>query len=155
MTSGGSFVLSTVRGPCRVDEGPSGSAANRERRGEGFNPSRAGTCDSAVVWLGQCLRRAVMVTVAHQEVEILAIGAGPANLALAVAVEELAPADIASNTLIVERCESVAWQRGMLLPWAKSQVSFLKDLVTRRNPQSRFTFVNYLHSVGRLDDFIN
>ena len=28
---------------------------------------------------------------AHQEVEILAIGAGPSNLALAVAVEELAP----------------------------------------------------------------
>jgi L-ornithine N5-monooxygenase len=96
-----------------------------------------------------------MVTVSHQEVEILAIGAGPANLALAVAVEELAPAEIASNTLVIERCESVAWQRGMLLPWAKSQVSFLKDLVTRRNPQSRFTFVNYLHSVGRLDDFIN
>jgi L-ornithine N5-oxygenase len=43
----------------------------------------------------------------------------------------------------------------MLLPWTQSQVSFLKDLVTLRNPLSRFSFVNYLHSMGRLDDFVN
>jgi L-ornithine N5-monooxygenase len=93
--------------------------------------------------------------VAHQEVEILAVGAGPSNLALAVAVEELAPPEVAASTVIIERHESVAWQRGMLLPWTQSQVSFLKDLVTLRNPLSRFSFVNYLHSVGRLDDFVN
>jgi L-ornithine N5-monooxygenase len=93
--------------------------------------------------------------VAHQEVEILAIGAGPSNLALAVAVEELAPAEIAANTLVIEKHENIVWQRGMMLPWTQSQVSFLKDLVTLRNPLSRFSFVNYLHSVGRLDDFIN
>jgi L-ornithine N5-monooxygenase len=92
---------------------------------------------------------------AHQEVEILAIGAGPSNLAFAVAVEELAPPEIASSTVVIERHESIAWQRGMLLPWTQSQVSFLKDLVTLRNPLSRFSFVNYLHSSGRLDDFIN
>jgi L-ornithine N5-oxygenase len=72
-----------------------------------------------------------------------------------VAIEEMAPADLASNTLVIEQHENVAWQRGMLLPWTQSQVSFLKDLVTRRNPRSKFSFVNYLHSVGRLDDFIN
>jgi L-ornithine N5-monooxygenase len=72
-----------------------------------------------------------------------------------VAVEEMAPHDLASNTLVIEQHENVVWQRGMLLPWTQSQVSFLKDLVTRRNPCSRFSFVNYLHSVGRLDDFIN
>jgi len=93
--------------------------------------------------------------VAHQEVEILAVGAGPSNLALAVAVEELAPPEVAASTVIIERHESVAWQRGMLLPWTQSQVSFLKDLVTMRNPLSRFSFVNYLHSMGRLDDFVN
>jgi L-ornithine N5-monooxygenase len=93
--------------------------------------------------------------VAHQEVEILAVGAGPSNLALAVAVEELAPPEVAANTVIIERHESIAWQRGMLIPWTQSQVSFLKDLVTLRNPLSRFSFVNYLHSMGRLDDFVN
>ncbi|WP_344445744.1 lysine N(6)-hydroxylase/L-ornithine N(5)-oxygenase family protein [Kitasatospora nipponensis] len=87
--------------------------------------------------------------------ELLAIGAGPANLALAVALEELAPGDLAERTRIVEQADSVVWQRGMLLPWTQSQVSFLKDLVTLRNPTSPFSFVNYLHSVGRLDEFIN
>lgn len=91
----------------------------------------------------------------HQEVELLAIGVGPSNLALAVAIEEMAPADVASRTLLIEQHENVAWQRGMLLPWAQSQVSFLKDLVTLRNPRSKFSFVNYLHSEGRLNDFVN
>ena len=90
----------------------------------------------------------------HREVELLAIGAGPANLALAVALEELAP-EVAATTLIIEKHENVAWQRGMLLPGSQSQVSFLKDLVTLRNPRSVYSFVNYLHEVGRLDQFIN
>ncbi|HEU5471312.1 MAG TPA: SidA/IucD/PvdA family monooxygenase [Actinophytocola sp.] len=94
-------------------------------------------------------------TVRYQEVELLAIGAGPSSLALAVAVEELARTELAGDTLIVEQQDDVVWQRGMLMPWTQSQVSFLKDLVTLRNPRSAFTFVNYLHSVGRLDQFIN
>jgi L-ornithine N5-oxygenase len=91
----------------------------------------------------------------NREVELLAVGAGPANLALAVAIEELAPADFADNCLLIERGRSVEWQPGLLMPWAKSQVSFLKDLVTLRDPGSRFSFLNYLHAVGRLDSFIN
>ncbi|MFH0518992.1 lysine N(6)-hydroxylase/L-ornithine N(5)-oxygenase family protein [Streptomyces sp. M41] len=91
----------------------------------------------------------------NHDVEVLAIGAGPANLALAVALEELAPAHLADGTLLLERGDSIAWQRGMLLPWSLSQVSFLKDLVTLRNPRSRYSFVNYLHETGRLEDFIN
>ncbi|GAA3788098.1 L-ornithine N(5)-monooxygenase PvdA [Sphaerisporangium flaviroseum] len=91
----------------------------------------------------------------HRDVELLAIGAGPANLALAVALEELAPDGLADDSLVIEQADTVAWQPGMLLPEAQSQVSFLKDLVTLRNPCSRFSFVNYLHSVGRLSQFIN
>ncbi len=92
--------------------------------------------------------------IARHDTELVAIGGGPSNLALAVALEELAP-DLAARTLLIEQHDDVAWQRGMLLPTAVSQVSFLKDLVTLRNPRSQFSFVNYLHSVGRLDDFIN
>jgi L-ornithine N5-oxygenase len=91
---------------------------------------------------------------ADHDVELLAIGAGPSNLALAIALEELAPG-LARNSLIVERDEEVSWQRGMLLPEALSQVSFLKDLVTLRNPRSRFSFLNYLHATGRLNEFVN
>ncbi len=90
----------------------------------------------------------------RREVELLAIGAGPSNLGLAIALEELAP-DLARNALIIERSPSIEWQPGLLLPEAKSQVSFLKDLVTLRNPRSRFTFLNHLRATGRLDDFIN
>lgn len=90
-----------------------------------------------------------------QEVELLAIGAGPANLALAVALEELAPADLAENSLVIERGPAVEWQSGLLLPWAKSQVSFVKDLVTLRDPTSRFSFLSYLHDAGRLNEFTN
>ncbi|WKV73026.1 SidA/IucD/PvdA family monooxygenase [Streptomyces sp. PCS3-D2] len=91
---------------------------------------------------------------AHRNVELLAVGAGPANLALAIAVEELAP-ELAGDTLLIERERDIVWQRGMLLPDALSQVSFLKDLVTLRNPTSRFSFVNFLHAQERLDAFVN
>lgn len=91
---------------------------------------------------------------ADREIELLAIGAGPSNIGLAVALEELAP-DLAASSLLIEKDEAIAWQRGMLMPWAQSQVSFLKDLVTLRNPQSRFSFISYLHDMGRLDEFIN
>jgi len=91
----------------------------------------------------------------HRDVELLAVGAGPANLALAIALEELAPAEISTNSLLIEQHEKISWQPGMLMPWAQAQVSFLKDLVTLRNPRSRFSFLNYLRSVDRLNEFIN
>ena len=90
-----------------------------------------------------------------RDVELLAVGAGPSNLALAVAVEELGFDGLAESSLVIERGAAVQWQEGLLLPWAKSQVAFVKDLVSLRNPRSEFSFLNYLHSVGRLDDFIN
>jgi len=90
----------------------------------------------------------------RRDVELLAIGAGPSNLGLAVALEELAP-ELAENSLVIERNQAIEWQPGMLLPWAKSQVSFVKDLVTLRNPRSRFSFVSHLHAIGRLDEFVN
>jgi L-ornithine N5-monooxygenase len=91
---------------------------------------------------------------ANRNVELLAVGAGPSNLALAVALEELAP-ELARDTLLLERDEVVSWQRGMLIPGALSQVSFLKDLVTLRDPRSRFSFLSYLQDIGRLEQFVN
>jgi L-ornithine N5-oxygenase len=90
-----------------------------------------------------------------RQVELLAVGAGPANLALAVALEELGDEALARDTMVIERCQAVGWQEGLLMPWAKSQVAFAKDLVTMRNPRSEYSFLNYLHRTGRLDDFIN
>jgi L-ornithine N5-oxygenase len=92
--------------------------------------------------------------VANRDVELLAIGAGPSNLALAVALEELAPS-LARDSLVIDRNLEISWQSSMLMPEVLSNTTFLKDLVTMRNPRSKFTFLNYLYSNGRLDQFVN
>ncbi|WP_414938350.1 SidA/IucD/PvdA family monooxygenase [Amycolatopsis sp. cmx-11-51] len=89
------------------------------------------------------------------QVGLLAIGAGPANLALAVAIEESGNPELAEQTLLLEQSPDIKWQRDLLMPWARSQVSFLKDLVTLRNPRSKFSFLNFLHDQNRLDEFVN
>ncbi|EWM18613.1 lysine N(6)-hydroxylase/L-ornithine N(5)-oxygenase family protein [Kutzneria sp. 744] len=84
--------------------------------------------------------------------DVVGVGFGPANLSLAVALEE-SPAALTSA--FFERRASISWHQGMLLPAAKMQVSFLKDLATFRNPASRFSFVSFLHERGRLVRFAN
>jgi L-ornithine N5-monooxygenase len=84
--------------------------------------------------------------------EVLGVGFGPANLALAIALSE---AGGGGTARFVERQHGVSWHDGMLIEGTTMQVSFLKDLVTLRNPRSRLTFLNYLHERGRLVDFIN
>ncbi|MFD7032582.1 lysine N(6)-hydroxylase/L-ornithine N(5)-oxygenase family protein [Streptomyces sp. NPDC059917] len=90
--------------------------------------------------------------------DLVGIGFGPANLALAIAVAEhnsrRAPAE-ALRPAFIERQEGFAWHPGMLLEGATMQVSFLKDLVTLRNPASPYSFLQYLQDRGRLADFIN
>jgi L-ornithine N5-oxygenase len=84
--------------------------------------------------------------------DIVGIGFGPANLALAIALEELWPE---AAIRFIEANDGPAWQAGMLLPGADIQNHPLRDLVTPRNPRSRYTFVNYLHETGRLFAFLN
>ncbi|OEJ24565.1 L-lysine 6-monooxygenase [Streptomyces agglomeratus] len=84
--------------------------------------------------------------------DVVGVGFGPANLSLAVALTEHAD-DLTS--LFLDRAPSMSWHGGMLLPGAKMQVAFLKDLATFRNPVSRFSFVAYLHDTGRLAQFVN
>ncbi|KAL8680719.1 MAG: hypothetical protein Q9186_003118 [Xanthomendoza sp. 1 TL-2023] len=43
----------------------------------------------------------------------------------------------------------------MQLPGVKMQISFIKDVATQRNPRSRFTFLNYLWTKGRLNQYSN
>lgn len=88
--------------------------------------------------------------------DVVGIGFGPSNLSLAIALDELPAADgDALRTRFFERQPSFGWHSGMLLPTAKMQISFLKDLATFRNPTSRFSFVAYLHELGRLPQFVN
>lgn len=84
--------------------------------------------------------------------DVVGIGFGPANLALAAALTEQAPS---MRCLFLEKQSTFAWHPGMLLPGARMQVSFLKDLATLRDPGSRFTYLAFLKAEGRLDEFIN
>ncbi|OAA59686.1 hypothetical protein SPI_05884 [Niveomyces insectorum RCEF 264] len=90
--------------------------------------------------------------------DLLCVGFGPASLAIAVALHDaLAAGTLADppRVLFVEKQAQFAWHAGMLLPGAKMQISFLKDLATLRDPRSPFTFLHYLHQHGRLVEFIN
>lgn len=94
---------------------------------------------------------------ANQVHDVIGIGFGPSNLALAIAIAEhnTAEPDEPVAGLFLERQQRFGWHRGMLIEDATMQVSFLKDLVTMRNPTSEFSFLSYLHSADRLVDFIN
>lgn len=92
------------------------------------------------------------------ELDVVGIGFGPSNLAMAIAVTEhndTARPNATVTARFLERQAGFGWHRGMLLDDATMQVSFLKDLVTLRNPTSEFSFLKYLHSRNRLIDFIN
>lgn len=68
----------------------------------------------------------------------------------------LAPWDVASrheDANKVDRHDSTALPNLADIPPVPA--SWLKDLATLRNPQSPITFLNYLHSEGRLVSFIN
>lgn len=86
--------------------------------------------------------------------DIVCVGFGPAALAIAIAMHERGSPP-SKNVLFLERQAEFGWHTGMLLPGTKMQISFMKDLATMRNPQSYFTFVNYLHKHNRLANFIN
>lgn len=89
-----------------------------------------------------------------QEVfDLVGVGFGPSNLALATAIHENQDKPI--STLFLEQQENFFWHREMLLDDTEMQISFLKDLATLRDPSSAFTFLNYLNEQGRLVSFIN
>ncbi|MFC9941679.1 lysine N(6)-hydroxylase/L-ornithine N(5)-oxygenase family protein [Streptomyces pratensis] len=90
--------------------------------------------------------------------DLIGIGFGPSNVAMAIALTERnsrVARQQAVTAHFFERQPRFGWHRGMLIDDATMQVSFLKDLVTLRNPSSEFSFLCYLQSEGRLVDFVN
>ncbi|NTX31871.1 lysine N(6)-hydroxylase/L-ornithine N(5)-oxygenase family protein [Burkholderia pyrrocinia] len=86
--------------------------------------------------------------------DLIGVGFGPSNLALAIRLAERSGARTFAHCF-VERQPEFGWHRGMLLDDCRMQISFLKDLVTMRDPKSRYTFINYLFERGRLNEFVN
>ncbi|KAL8372228.1 hypothetical protein RB595_001834 [Gaeumannomyces hyphopodioides] len=100
----------------------------------------------------------VLPTAADELHDLICVGFGPASLAVAVAIHDALEAGqlaTAPRVLFLEKQERFAWHAGMLLPGAKMQISFIKDMASLRDPRSNFTFLNYLHRHGRLVEFTN
>ncbi|KGP72091.1 lysine N(6)-hydroxylase/L-ornithine N(5)-oxygenase family protein [Pontibacillus yanchengensis] len=84
-----------------------------------------------------------------QTYDVVGIGLGPFNLGMAALLEDVDEVD----ALFLERKPSFQWHPGLLLEGTTLQVPFLADLVTMANPKSRFSFLEYLHDIGRLYQF--
>ncbi|MCJ2056808.1 lysine N(6)-hydroxylase/L-ornithine N(5)-oxygenase family protein [Methylobacterium sp. J-048] len=88
--------------------------------------------------------------------DIIGIGFGPANLSLAIALRDaMVGSPLRPSFRFLERQDRFGWHRAMMLPGADMQISFVKDLVSLRDPTSPFSFINYLHVKGRLNTFLN
>jgi L-ornithine N5-oxygenase len=98
--------------------------------------------------------------------DLVCVGFGPASLAIAVALHDALDGTDSSLNIpglqgrapkvaFLEKQSQFAWHAGMLLPGAKMQITFMKDMATMRNPRSEFTFINYLHQKDRLVEFAN
>ena len=93
-----------------------------------------------------------VVSTAPTDVDVLGIGFGPANIALAIALEDLG---CSLDVRFLERRPRTRWQEGMLLEDSDIQNHPLRDLVTPRNPRSRYSFTNFLFENGRLFEHLN
>jgi L-ornithine N5-oxygenase len=84
--------------------------------------------------------------------DVLGIGFGPANLALAIALEEEGH-DL--DVRFLEARPGPSWQSAMMLDGSDIQNHPVRDLVSLRNPRSRYSFINYLFENGRLLEHLN
>lgn len=81
--------------------------------------------------------------------DAVGIGIGPFNLSLAAlsdGVDGLATRFFDAKSLF-------SWHPGMMVDGAVLQVSFLADLVSLTDPTSRWSYLNYLRTTGRIYGF--
>lgn len=97
-------------------------------------------------------------SVSGRVLDVVGVGFGPSNLGLAIAIEEHNCQHGNRHQISAEFVEAkneFGWHTGMLIPGTTMQISFLKDLASQRNVQSKYTFLKYLTDRGRLNEFIN
>jgi L-ornithine N5-oxygenase len=87
--------------------------------------------------------------------DLIGVGCGPSNLALAIALDTKKQNQRALNILFLEKQLNYRWHGNTITSQSDLQISFLKDLVSLRDPTSPYSFINYLHEHERLVDFIN
>lgn len=87
--------------------------------------------------------------------DLVCVGCGPSNLALAIALDEKKESCRTLNAVFLEKQVDYRWHGNTMTSQSDMQISFLKDLVSLRSPTSPYSFINYLHANERLVDFIN
>ncbi|OZG73136.1 lysine 6-monooxygenase [Hahella sp. CCB-MM4] len=90
-----------------------------------------------------------------QPLDLAGLGAGPFNLSIAALIDGLNRQGRSIRSTFFERKSSFSWHPGMLLPDARMQTSYLKDLVTGIAPTSPYSFLNYLVSHKRFYQFLS
>lgn len=88
--------------------------------------------------------------------DAVCIGFGPAGIALSCAVHDAREADQPLGNLDLRYFEAAPytrWHPELLLDGTDINHHVFRDLVTPRNPRSRFSFAMYLKARGRLFDF--
>ena len=89
------------------------------------------------------------------ENDLVGVGAGPANLSLAALITSATERGLISiRSTFLERNHAILCHSGQLFPGTLMQTEFYRDLVTPIDPTSRFSFLNYLKSNGRMDQFL-
>ena len=89
------------------------------------------------------------------EKDLVGVGVGPANLSLAALITSARERGLISiKSTFLERNPAIFWHSGQLFPGTLMQTEFYRDLVTPIDPTSRFSFLNYLRSNARLDQFL-
>lgn len=166
ITLGGNGAVLAPSGGNRVGDLPGATNGNGNGNGAGIGNRNGAEAN------GHAQQRSVSGTAEpspylqpsplDSEFDLVCVGFGPASIAVGVAMHDalaagrkLLPDGRAPRVLFVEKQARFAWHAGMLLPGAKMQISFIKDLATLRDPRSEFTFLNYLHRHDRLVDFTN
>lgn len=84
--------------------------------------------------------------------DTIGIGFGPANIAVAIAMEEL---QFQGQVKFLESRKDSTWQENMLLENSDIQNHPLRDLATPRNPRSKYSFTNFLFENNRLYEHLN
>lgn len=83
--------------------------------------------------------------------DLIGVGVGPFNLSVAALLESVPHL----SSQFFDNKKEFVWHEGLMLPSTYMQTSYLKDLVTAVDPQSRFSFISYLVKNKKFYRFLN
>ena len=83
--------------------------------------------------------------------DVIGVGVGPFNLSVLTLLYEEKNLDV----LFFDKKPYFSWHEGMLIENTYLQNTHLKDLTSLSNPQSKFSFLSFLHHKKRIYEWLN